>query len=474
MLGFVGKGLNRRGLPAARPYQYQVSYFFRYQYQEWIAQTGGKKVMVRRVTSFINPKKNLGEKYTPIYFLAALGNGGLAISFFIYLNFLVPHPETPIVTFDVLAAFMNGASMPIRALVLTAMAGILFFFIRHVRLLVWNLREYARYRKTQAFVHLRQSNNESKLIGLPLTLAMLVNAGFATGAAFIPGLWNIVEYLFPIAMLAFLAVGIVAIRIFMTFFSRIIASPEFDCTYNNSLAQLKAVLTFAMVGVGLSAPAAMSATQATVAASIVGAIFFLSIALVLGFILFIMGFRSMLAHGINKESAVSLWIPIPILTVIGVAIIRMLRGLSFLFYTPDEAFASAAQIVAARSAHFGDTIFVWTALIMSLQVLFAIMGYAVMQRVGYFKTFVSGDERSVDSYALICPGTAMFVYGMFFVHNGLVKPGFLEKFSTPYFIMLIPLVASQIFAIATMMRLDEKLLRPEPEPSVGDTEMAVA
>ncbi len=116
-----------------------------------------------------------------------------------------------------------------------------------------------------------------------------------------------------------------------------------------------------MVGVGLSAPAAMSTTQATVVASIVGAVFFLSIALVLGFILFLMGFRSMLAHGINKESAVSLWIPIPILTVIGVAIIRMLRGLSFLFYTPDEAFASAAQIVAARGAHFSDTIFVWAA-----------------------------------------------------------------------------------------------------------------
>ncbi len=35
-------------------------------------------------------RKNLGEKYVPMYHLGALGSGGLAISFFLYLNFLLP------------------------------------------------------------------------------------------------------------------------------------------------------------------------------------------------------------------------------------------------------------------------------------------------------------------------------------------------------------------------------------------------
>ncbi len=431
--------------------------------------------MVRQMTRFLNPQKNLGERYTPIYFLASLGNGGLAISFFIYLNFMVPHPNTPIITFDVLAQFMAGASLPIQALILGAMAGILFFAVRHFWLLAWNLREYALYRKTAAFDKLRQSNNESKLIGMPLALAMSVNVSFAAGAAFVPGLWNIVEYLFPVAMLAFLSVGILALRIFLGFFSRILANPEFDCSYNNSLAQLKAILTFGLVGVGFSAPAAMSVTPATVTVSIIGGLFFMSIAAVFGLIWFILGFRSMLAHGISKESSVSLWIPLPILTVLGVGIIRVLRGLAFLFHVP----ADAVNIAAARAQVFSEGIFVWTIVIMTLQILFALLGYAVMRRVGYFETFVYGPRRSVDSYALICPGTAMFVFGMFFLHLGLVRTDLLDKFSLPYFIILVPLIASQLFAIRTLMRLDEKLLTPEPAPTLdidkdNDTGVALA
>ena len=36
---------------------------------------------------------------------------------------------------------------------------------------------------------------------------MSVNALFILGLIFVPGLWNIVEYLFPLAMLAFAAIG---------------------------------------------------------------------------------------------------------------------------------------------------------------------------------------------------------------------------------------------------------------------------
>ncbi len=415
--------------------------------------------MIRRMTSFLTLRNNLGESYTPVYFLAALGNGGMAVAFFIYLNFLVPHPNTPIITFDGLVPYITGDNLAISILILGAMAGIGFFAIRHFWLLIWNLREYSRYRSTTSFEKLRQSNGESKLIGLPLTLAMTVNMSFAAGAAFVPSLWNVVEYLFPVAMLAFLAVGIMALRIFIDFFSRILANPEFDCTHNNSLAQLKAVLTFGLVGVGFSAPAAMSLNQATVTASIIGSLFFVSVASVLGLLWFILGFRSMIAHGINKESAVSLWIPLPILTVLGVAGIRILRGMSFLFYVP----ADAVNPTAMRTQFLNEPILIWTALIYSVMILFAVLGYAVMKRVNYFETYVSGPERSADSYALICPGTALFVFGMFFLNMGLVRNGLLDKFSITYFILLAPMVIAQLFAIRTMLRLDAKLLRPTAE-----------
>lgn len=426
--------------------------------------------MIRQMTSFLTPKKNLGEKYTPSYFLASLGNGGIAVTFFIYLNFMVPHPTTPIITFDGLAAFMADAAFPIRFLIIFAMIGIALFAVRHFWLLGWNLRELALFRKTPAYDKLRQSNNETKLMSLPLTLAMAINVSFAAGAALTPGLWNIVEYMFPFALLAFFAVGVMALHAFISFFSRILAKPEFDCSSNNSLAQLIAIFTFGMVGVGAAAPASMSLNAVTVTVSIIAGTFFMSIAVILGLVWFVLGFRSMIDHGISKESSVTLWIPLPIITLIGIGIIRVAKGLSFLFHTPTEA-------TNAVHAHaYAQSVLIPIIIMFTLQILFAILGYAVMDRVGYFKTFVSGQGRSVDSYALICPGVAFFVFGMFFVHVGLIHNGLLDKFSVPYFVILVPLIASQIFAIVMTLQLDEKLLRPQNDLvfESGDTESEMA
>ena len=49
---------------------------------------------------------------------------------------------------------------------------------------------------------------------------MTVNAGLIIGALFVPGLWSVVEYLFPLAMIAFLAIGIWAIRLSARLYSR--------------------------------------------------------------------------------------------------------------------------------------------------------------------------------------------------------------------------------------------------------------
>ena len=94
----------------------------------------------------------------------------------------------------------------------------------------------------------------------------------------------------------------------------------------------------------------------------------------------------------------------------------------------------------------------------ALQVLFGILGYAVMKRVGYFRQYVRGDQRHPGSYALICPGVAFFVFGMFFITFGLLKNGLLDKFSLPYFAILAPLVWIQIKTITTMLRLNLRLL----------------
>ncbi len=396
-------------------------------------------------------RKELGASFSPLYFLAALGNGGMAITFFIYLMFLVPHPDTPVVTFDAILPLVTGGNMTTAALVLVAMAGMLIFAVRHFWALAWNLRQYAAFKRTPAYTLLRQGNAEVALMAIPLTLAMTVNVLFALGATLIPGLWNWVEWVFPLSLAAFAAVGFYALRIFGSFFSRILAEGDFDCARNNNLSQMTAIFAFAMIGVGFAAPAAMSQTPVIAALGAFGSIFFVSATLVLGLVTLVLGFRAMLEHGVNQELSASLWIVIPILTLLGITFIRLSHSFHHLF----NSHAGPGMIFLVLSAF------------VSLQLLFGGLGYIVMRRVGYYRTFVSGEGRSPGSYALICPGVAFFVLGMFLLNPGLVATGIIGKFSVAYFALLLPLVLIQLQTIRVMLKLDRKLLRPAPAAQEG-------
>ncbi len=401
--------------------------------------------MLQFATRWFGLRRDLGVHYSPLYFLAALGNGGMAVAFFIWLNFLIPHPKTPIVTFDSLAAMLNSAGMLAQLLTYAALAGIIIFAWRHLRLVVWNLREYAAFRRTSAYASLRETNSAVTLMGLPLMLAMTVNVLFVLGAVFVPGLWNVVEYLFPLALLAQFAIGVLSLHTFLAIFGRAIAGGHFDCTRNNHLSQLQAPFTFTMVAVGLAAPAAMSDNRITIAVSILGAIFFLGAAVLMGVILLVLGFRGMLAQGLSVEAGPSLWTLIPMLTLGGIALVRINHGLHHGF----EAHSEPVDM------------FMLTGTILSLQLLVGLIGASVLRQVGYFRTYLWGEARSVGSYALICPAVALFVFGMFFIHLGLVQNGLIAKYSLAHYLTIVPFAVVQLLGIIAMLRLDAKLLRVE-------------
>lgn len=75
----------------------------------------------------------------------------------------------------------------------------------------------------------------------------------------------------------------------------------------------------------------------------------------------------------------------------------------------------------------------------------------------YFKDFINGAKKSIGSYALICPGVAMTVFGFFFVHKGFVLTGIVDKFSIIYFLLLLPLFYVQYLTISTLFKLNNKM-----------------
>ena len=131
---------------------------------------------------------------------------------------------------------------------------------------------------------------------------------------------------------------------------------------------------------------------------------------------------------------------IPILTLLGITYIRISFGLGHHFDQKLEY----------------SSLFVFGSFILSFQLIFGLLGYKVMKHIGYFETFVESENRSPISFALICPGVALMVFGMFFIHTGLIPNKVIEANSLAYFSIMIPFVYIQYITIRYFFKLKRK------------------
>lgn len=380
--------------------------------------------------------------YRPLYFLASLGAGGLAVSFFMYLMFLVPHPHSPVPRLeDVQAAYASGGLL-VDVLISLALLGIAGFVLLHLDTLVANLRAFAALRRDAAYETLRSSNAEVQLMAIPLTLAMTVNVLFIVGALAVPGLWDVVEYLFPFALLAFASIGGMAFFLFGRYLTRLLTERGFNHADNNHFSQVLPSFAFAMVAVGFSASAAMSHHPATSTLGLIGAFVFTAAAAAWMFLKLPLAFASMLRDGMAVEAGPTLWMGIPIFTLFGITFHRSYAGISHNI-TGTEMVPAVALVVLG--------------LLVAAQLVMGAFGWMVMRRQGYFETYVRGAGRSIPAYGLVCPGVALSVLGMFFIHWGLVSNGIVERFSAVHLGLLALNGLLQAVTILTLVRLNRKL-----------------
>ena len=382
------------------------------------------------------------EKYNPLLFLSSLWAGGMSVVFFMYLMFMIPrdHKNFVIPTFDSLMLQFDKGDLWFNALIIFAVIWIILTAFKHIQLLILNLKRYFEFKKTKAFETLKTGNGEVTLMALPLTLAMTVNVLFILWAVFIPWLWGIVEYLFPGALVAFLLVWLLALKIFFEYFVRLILQKwNDDFVNNNSLSQMLSVFAFTMVAVWFAASAAMSTNEISILLWLIGSIFFITIAIFLTILKWILWFKAIFKHWLDRAASPTLWIFIPILTLIGITLVRQFHWLhEFGGNTSTASFITL------------------TTTIISLQIMFGYLGYKVMKANHYFRDFVHGKEKNPGTFALICPWVASVVFGFFFLHLGLVASGVVEKFSIIYFILLLPLLYIQFKTIYVMLKLNKK------------------
>ena len=381
------------------------------------------------------------KSYSPLYFLASVGAGGLSVTFFMYLFFWVPHPGQPVPVFeDIMSAWSEGVAAQQFAII-AAMAGIAFFAFLNLKALFWNFGALRQFKQTETYAALMTSNAQSTLLAAPLAVAMSINGLFIVGLVFVPNLWSVVEFLFPLAMVAFALNTLWAMKLIGDFLGRIMKDPSgFKADANNSFAQALPAFALAMNAVGLSAPAAMSTLPTVVGTSLVLSTVIGTIAMIYAIVAILAAIPAKLHHGVDRDAAPTLMIVVPLVTILSIMFMRQSHGM----HTTFDAHTNAI-----------DTM-MFLAKGLSIQIAFLSLGWVVLKSQGYFRDYVFGNKKHVGSYALVCPGVAFSVLMHFFINKGLVASGIIEKFGTPYWALTTVALVSQMAMIALVLRLNKQ------------------
>lgn len=380
------------------------------------------------------------DNWAPQYFLASVGAGGIAVAFFIWLMMWVPHPGQTVPIFEDIAAHFANGSLLAKAMMSAAMAGIAVFAFFNLKLLLWNLNRFAQFKTSAGFEKLRSTNAEVQLLAMPLALAMTINVLFILGMVFVPKLWTVVEYLFPLAMAAFLTVGAIALGLLGRFYGRVFGKGGLDWAANNNFGQVLPAFALGMVAVGLSASAALSGNAVTVGVSITLASIFFVLALIIAVLAVTAAIVSMAQHGVGAEMAPTLTIIVPLTTVLGIFALRVNHGLGTQF-----------------GAHMENGEYLYLlSLFIGVQVAFGLFSLAVLRAQGYFGRFVTGPEASPGSYALVCPGVGFSVMMQFLINKGLVAAGVVTKFGIVYWTLSAISVAALLATVVLVLMLNAK------------------
>ena len=387
------------------------------------------------------------KNYSPLYFLAALWPGWMAVGFFMYLMFMTKHSvvegrTVPVPTFESITLAFSDWNLALKAIIIVALVWIVFFAFKHIQLLIWNIKEFNKLKKSDSFEEFKWGNKAVQVMAYPLTIAMTVNVAFVIWAVFVPKLWTVVEFLFPLALIAFGLIWIFALRIFGSYMTKLFTTHSLDFVKNNNLWQMLAIFAFTMIWVGFAASAAMSHEKITVVLGLLGSTFFMTIAIFFWIIKIILGMKSIFKHWLDKETSPTIWIIIPILTLLWITYIRQSHWLTETFAVHSDKIWSLLFITALGS----------------LQLIFGYIWNKVMKANWYFDEYVNWEKKSPWSFALICPWVALIVFSFFFLHVGLVANWIVPKFGIAYFILLAPIVYLQFITIRTMFKLNKKML----------------
>jgi len=384
------------------------------------------------------------KQFEILHILAALGAAGMTASFFFVINYMTVHPGQVFVDFNILMANHVGQTDMLSLLIQFYMVGAVAAATLHFVLLARWFKGFALFRKSEDYQALVNSNREVQLMAIPLTLTMTMNVFFILGALFIPNLFEpitalgvtmqLIDPLFIMAGLYFSAVFVMALKIFSTYFLRLIDG-ELDFLQNANLSQLLAIFSFGMIGVGFGA---LGFSNIPVIAFIGTSLAYtvIGLTLMLSILKFVLGFKSMFEHGINPNATVTLLIPITVIAMIVVGAFRADIG-------------TMNALAGDRNATYHLILFTVG---LGVSLLIGLFALTAMRRKGFFKN-LKENKTDAGALAMVCPGFALEVQMVLWLSAGLLQSGIITHGSTVYFVMWTPMLVLQWLTIFLFFKL---------------------
>jgi len=89
--------------------------------------------------------------------------------------------------------------------------------------------------------------------------------------------------------------------------------------------------------------------------------------------------------------------------------------------------------------------------------MFGLLGYHVLKKINYFKEYIHGDKCQATTFALVCPGVAFPVFGLFVVKFGLLGNGLIMMWTPAHILFLLPFLLVQLITLRTLYILLRRL-----------------
>lgn len=340
---------------------------------------------MNKTTKHTQTKTN--ENFNPLSFLMSLGAGGLAIGFWIYLNYGLQHGKG-LVTTTQIHQLAQTLSQKILYTTLETMA--IIFATIHIITLIHFLKKYYHWKKTQNYTNFIQNPlKNNTIMTLFLALDMTFNLAFALGNHFIlqNGIW-FQKIMLP-ALLAWTIFYIFAMKTSLQILKTSLTT-KFDTTKIHFGFMIHP-FTLAMIAVTGNGISAFSKNPLIANTAFFLALIPLLLAILLTTIKFITSIHNHIKNGTPERNLIpSTFIIMPTIMLIFLSFFRIGHYFDHIL---NITFQKSYYILA-------------TTIPFAFMTWYAIFGLTLTKN--YYKTF---KQYNITQWGFICPLVAYIVIG---------------------------------------------------------------